>query len=74
MARLIDLDNLTLDYGGLRYISPMDFIGICKYFTEQLDKMPIVDAVPREEYEAMKADRDSWKEAYAEYNERMAQT
>lgn len=43
--RLIDLNDLTLEYGGLSQISPHDFAGICKYFVEQLEIQPVIDAV-----------------------------
>ena len=32
-------------------------------------QVPAVDAVPIEEYETMRADRDSWKDAFFEFNE-----
>lgn len=43
--RLIDLNGLVLEYVGLAKISPYDYVGICKYFANQLINLPIVDAV-----------------------------
>lgn len=43
--RLIDLNGLVLEYVGLAKISPYDYVGICKYFANQLINSPIVDAV-----------------------------
>lgn len=38
---------------------------------EKFRKLPVVDAVPREAYDSEKADCDSWKEAFAESNEKV---
>lgn len=35
-------------------------------FLSLIENAPTVDAVPREEYEKVKADRDSWEEAWRE--------
>lgn len=38
---------------------------------EKFLKLPVVDAVPREAYDSVKADCDRWKEAFAESNEKV---
>ena len=45
--RLIDADKITrVNFSGLAYIAPNDFVGMAKYFKSQLDAAPTVDAVP----------------------------
>ena len=46
MTRLIDADDIVLDYSGLANISPLDFRGTAEYFAKQIDSMPTIDAVP----------------------------
>lgn len=48
MTRLIDADDIVLDYSGLAYIPPLDFRGTAKYFAKQIDAMPTIDAIPIE--------------------------
>lgn len=43
--KLVDIENLTLDYGGLAYINPYDFEKTAMYFAEQIRNLPVVDAV-----------------------------
>lgn len=40
-GRLIE-EPKQLSYGGLAYISPNDFIGIAKYFSDQIKAMPTI--------------------------------
>ena len=48
MTRLIDADDIVLDYSGLAYIPPLDFRGTAEYFAKQIDAMPTIDAIPIE--------------------------
>lgn len=43
---LIDVSKIVLEYGGLAKISPHDFVGIAKYFAEQIEGQTVV--VPTE--------------------------
>lgn len=43
--RLIDAENLILDYSGLAYIPYNDFYGIANLFAEQIRSAPSVDPV-----------------------------
>ena len=45
---LIDIDKLSLYYGGLANISPYDFEGTAKYFANQVKASPVVEAIPVE--------------------------
>lgn len=40
--RLIDVDELVLDYSGLCLILPMDFSGIAEYFADQIKAAPTI--------------------------------
>ena len=44
-------------------------LDVLKMIAKWVDEQPAVDAVSIEEYETMKADRDSWKDAFFEFNE-----
>ena len=46
--KLIDIDKLSIYYGGLVEISPYDFEGTAKYFAQQVKAAPVVDAIPVE--------------------------
>lgn len=46
--RLIDIDKLSIYYGGLVEISPYDFEGTAKYFAQQVKAAPVVEAIPVE--------------------------
>lgn len=43
--KLIDADKVKFYYGGLAKIGPFDFEGISKYFFDQLENEPTMDAV-----------------------------
>ena len=43
--RPIDADKIVLDYSGLTAIGPYDFQGIAKYFYDQIQQAPTIDAV-----------------------------
>lgn len=43
--RLIDAENLILDYSGLAYVPYNDFYGIANLFAEQIRSAPSVDPV-----------------------------
>ena len=45
---LIDIDKLSLYYGGLANIYPYDFEGTAKYFAKQVKAAPVVEAIPVE--------------------------
>ena len=53
---LIDIDKLSLYYGGLAKISPYDFEGTAKYFAYQVKAAPVVEAVTCDFIEKLKAD------------------
>lgn len=38
--RIIDADAVKLDYSGLAYIGPYDFLGIADYFAQQIREQP----------------------------------
>lgn len=40
--RMIDADKIVFDYSGLAHIPPNDFIGIAKYFVDQIEAMPTI--------------------------------
>lgn len=46
--KLIDIDKLSLYYGGLAKMYPYDFEGTAKYFAKQVKAAPIVEAIPVE--------------------------
>lgn len=46
--KLIDIDGMSLYYGGLVHIYPHDFEGTAKYFVKQIQAMPEVKAIPCE--------------------------
>lgn len=46
--RLIDADKIVLDYGGLAHIHPYDFIGIAKYFADQIKAIPTITLPPND--------------------------
>ena len=57
--RLINVDNLTLSYAGLAQMSPHGFgglEGITKHFNDQIQAAPVVEAVPCDFIEKLKAD------------------
>lgn len=41
--RLIDIQNLVLDYSGLAKIAPNDYLEICRYFSNQIMGLPTID-------------------------------
>ena len=45
---LIDIDKLSIYYGGLVEISPYDLEGTAKYFAQQVKAAPVVEAIPVE--------------------------
>ena len=45
---LIDIDKLSIYYGGLAQISPYDFEGTAKYFANQVKAATVVEAIPVE--------------------------
>lgn len=52
----IDADKVVFNYGGLATISPTDFVGIAKYFHDQLKTAPELghdDVVPHGYFEKM---------------------
>lgn len=46
--KLIDIDKLSLYYGGLAKIYPYDFERVAKYFAKQVKAAPVVEAIPVE--------------------------
>ena len=44
--RLVDTENLSLDYSGLTFISPYDYVRTAAYFARQINDLPEVEAVP----------------------------
>ncbi|MDO5139391.1 MAG: hypothetical protein Q4D71_13160 [Oscillospiraceae bacterium] len=44
--KLVDVDNITLDYSGLVFIYPYDFERTASYFARQIHMKPEVEAVP----------------------------
>lgn len=46
MLKLIDPKKVVFNYGGLMYIDSNDFIGISKYFYDQIQAQPTIDAEP----------------------------
>lgn len=44
--RLIDADKIELNYIGLAYIDPLDFVGTAKYFADQIKAATTIDAEP----------------------------
>lgn len=46
--KLIDIDKLSLYYGGLAKIYPYDFERTAKYFANQVKAAPVVEAIPVE--------------------------
>lgn len=40
--RLIDIDKLVLNYGGLAHLSPYDSVAIAKYFMNQIEAAPTI--------------------------------
>lgn len=45
--RLIDVDAIVLEYGGLAYIPHSDGYAIANYFADQIKRMPTVDPEPK---------------------------
>lgn len=43
--RLIDGDSITFRYDGLAFIAPDDFIGIAKYFHDQIKQIPEINTI-----------------------------
>lgn len=46
MAVYIDKENIKLNYSGLAKIAPNDFIGMAKYFADQIKAIPAADVSP----------------------------
>lgn len=44
--RPIDADKIVFDYSGLAHIPSNDFIGIAKYFADQIEAMPTIVPPP----------------------------
>lgn len=60
--RLVDADKIVFYYGGLYRISPYDFMGIAKYFADQIKAVPTVPPPPNDPLtssalEAVRAER-----------------
>ncbi len=67
MDKVISADKLFL---VLR--DDLNISGAClARVKSHIDAAQAVDAVPREDYEYMKADRDSWKDAFFECDQLM---
>lgn len=41
--RLVDIQNVTLDYSGLRKIGPHNYLEICRYFANQIMELPTIN-------------------------------
>lgn len=46
MDEYIKKNDIVLNYRGLAKINPYDFVGIAKYFTDQINEMPAADVAP----------------------------
>lgn len=40
--RLVNIQNLTLDYSGLAKIEPHNYLEICRYFANQIMELPTI--------------------------------
>jgi len=41
--RLVNIQNLTLDYSGLAKIEPHNYLEICRYFANQIMELPTIN-------------------------------
>ena len=55
--RLVNIQNLTLDYSGLAKIEPHNYLEICRYFANQIMELPTInpdDLVKHGEWEEVR--------------------
>lgn len=45
MSKYIDTEGLVVQCNGLKYISPYDYLGVARYFLEQIREKPPAEGV-----------------------------
>lgn len=63
--RLIDADRIILDYSDLAKIAPNDFIGIAKYFADQIKATPTIDPESLRPHGEWDYIEDDWNDTVA---------